>query len=101
MLAQESIVLSTCFTHRPCCSYDAALCLPKTSKCLSRRGLSCITSHILANEGIRFAVLTTEVPPESRDGWYERQLCAGVQAVICHPKLVQTDSVEPSLPDFL
>jgi len=35
-------------------------------------------------------VLTTEVPPESREGWYERQLRAGVQAVICHPKLVQT-----------
>jgi len=35
-------------------------------------------------------VLTTDVPPESRESWYERQLCAGVQAVICHPKLVQT-----------
>ena len=35
-------------------------------------------------------MLTTEVPPESREGWYERQLRAGVQAVICHPKLVQT-----------
>jgi len=30
------------------------------------------------------------VPPESREAWYERQLRAGVQAVICHPKLVQT-----------
>jgi hypothetical protein len=30
------------------------------------------------------------VPPESRESWYERQLRAGVQAVICHPKLVQT-----------
>jgi len=46
--------------------------------------------RILTNEGIRVAVLTTEVPPESREGWYERQLRAGVQAVICHPKLVQT-----------
>ncbi|HEV2314761.1 MAG TPA: helicase-related protein [Candidatus Acidoferrales bacterium] len=46
--------------------------------------------RILSNEGIRVAVLTTEVPPESREGWYERQLRAGVQAVICHPKLVQT-----------
>lgn len=50
------------------------------------RRLECI----LSNEGIRVAVLTTEVPPESREGWYERQLRAGVQAVICHPKLVQT-----------
>ena len=46
--------------------------------------------RILSNERIRVAVLTTEVPPESREGWYERQLRAGVQAVICHPKLVQT-----------
>ena len=45
---------------------------------------------ILSNEGIRVAVLTTEVPPESREGWYDRQLRGGIQAVICHPKLVQT-----------
>jgi hypothetical protein len=50
------------------------------------RRLECI----LTNEGIRVAVLTTDVPPETREGWYERQLRAGVQAVICHPKLVQT-----------
>jgi hypothetical protein len=46
--------------------------------------------QILLNEGIRVAVLTTDVPPELREGWYERQLRGGVQAVICHPKLVQT-----------
>jgi Helicase conserved C-terminal domain len=46
--------------------------------------------RILSDEGIRVTVLTTEVPPESREGWYDRQLRAGVQAVICHPKLVQT-----------
>jgi len=46
--------------------------------------------RILSNEGIRVAVLTTEVPPESREDWYDRQLRGGVQAVICHPKLVQT-----------
>jgi hypothetical protein len=46
--------------------------------------------RILANEGVRVARLTTEVPPEAREAWYERQLRAGVQAVICHPKLVQT-----------
>ena len=46
--------------------------------------------RILSNEGIRVAVLTTDVPPESREGWYDRQLRGGVQAVICHPKLVQT-----------
>ena len=46
--------------------------------------------RILSNEGIRVAVLTTDVPPESREGWYDRQLRGGVQAVICHPRLVQT-----------
>lgn len=46
--------------------------------------------NILTNEGIRVALLTTDVPPEAREGWYERQLRAGVQTVICHPKLVQT-----------
>jgi Helicase conserved C-terminal domain len=47
-------------------------------------------ARILADAGIRVAVLTTEVPPEAREAWYERQIRAGVQAVICHPKLVQT-----------
>ena len=46
--------------------------------------------RILSDAGIRVAVLTTDVPPESREGWYDRQLRDGVQAVICHPKLVQT-----------
>jgi hypothetical protein len=46
--------------------------------------------QILLNEGIRVSVLTTDVPPEMRAGWYDRQLRGGIQAVICHPKLVQT-----------
>jgi hypothetical protein len=46
--------------------------------------------HILSREGIRVALLTTDIAPELREAWYERQLRAGVQAVICHPKLVQT-----------
>jgi hypothetical protein len=46
--------------------------------------------RILAKEGIRVAVLTTDVPPETREAWYERQLRTGIQAVICHPRLVQT-----------
>jgi len=46
--------------------------------------------RILTNEGIRVALLTRDVPPEAREGWYDRQLRGGVQAVICHPKLVQT-----------
>lgn len=46
--------------------------------------------RILFDAGIRVALLTTDVPPESREAWYGRQLRNGVQAVICHPKLVQT-----------
>jgi hypothetical protein len=45
---------------------------------------------ILAKEGIRVAVLTTEVAPDQRESWYERQLQAGMQVCIAHPRLVQT-----------
>jgi hypothetical protein len=45
---------------------------------------------ILAEEGIRVAVLTTKVAPEQRECWYERQLQAGMQVCIAHPRLVQT-----------
>ena len=44
--------------------------------------------RILAKEGIMVAVLTTEIAPEQRESWYERQLRAGVQVVIAHPRLV-------------
>jgi hypothetical protein len=46
--------------------------------------------RILSDAGIRTALLTRDVAPELREAWYERQLRAGVEAVICHPKLVQT-----------
>ena len=45
---------------------------------------------ILAKEGIRVAVLTTQVAPEEREAWYERQLRTGLQVCIAHPRLVQT-----------
>jgi hypothetical protein len=45
---------------------------------------------IMAKEGIRVAVLTTQVAPEEREAWYERQLRSGLQVCICHPRLVQT-----------
>ena len=56
--------------------------------------------QILAREGIRVAVLTTEVVPELREAWYERQLRAGVQVVIGHPRLVQTGLDLWSFPDI-
>lgn len=46
--------------------------------------------RLLCNEGIRAEVLTSDVPPEQREAWYERQLRSGIQVCICHPKLVQT-----------
>jgi hypothetical protein len=55
---------------------------------------------ILAKEGIRVAVLTTQVAPEEREAWYERQLQAGVQVVICHPRLVQTGLDLWAFPDI-
>jgi len=47
-------------------------------------------AEILSRERIRVAVLTTDVPPERREAWYERQIRQGVQVVIAHPRLVQT-----------
>jgi hypothetical protein len=45
-------------------------------------------------------LLTTEVAPEQRESWYERQLRAGVQVVIAHPRLVQTGLDLWSFPDI-
>ena len=45
---------------------------------------------MLRQEGIRVAILRSSVPSDKREDWYERQLKAGVQVVICHPKLVET-----------
>jgi hypothetical protein len=55
---------------------------------------------ILAKEGIPVAVLTTDVAPELRESWYERQLQAGVQVVVAHPRLVQTGLDLWSFPDI-
>ena len=38
----------------------------------------------------RVAVLRSSVATEKREDWDERQLKAGVEVVICHPKLVET-----------
>jgi hypothetical protein len=46
--------------------------------------------NFLSHEGIRVEVLTTTVPPEAREAWYERHLKAGMQVCIAHPRLVAT-----------
>jgi hypothetical protein len=38
----------------------------------------------------RVAVLRSSVQTDKREDWYDRQLNAGVEVVICHPKLVET-----------
>ena len=45
---------------------------------------------LLSREGIRVEVLTSDVPPERREAWYEQKLRSGMQACIAHPKLVMT-----------
>lgn len=45
---------------------------------------------VLRQEGMRVAVLRSSVPTDKREDWYDRQLKAGVEVVVCHPKLVET-----------
>jgi GAF domain-containing protein len=45
---------------------------------------------ILAREGIRVAVLTSDVPTEKREAWFETKLQQGIQVTICHPKIIET-----------
>jgi hypothetical protein len=45
---------------------------------------------VLRQAGFRVAVLRSSVSTEKREEWYERQLHAGVEVVVCHPKLVET-----------
>jgi hypothetical protein len=45
---------------------------------------------ILAREGIRVAVLTSDVPTEKRETWFERKLHEGVHVTVCHPKVIET-----------
>jgi hypothetical protein len=46
--------------------------------------------QILIREGIRTAVLRSNVDTSKREAWYARQIKQGVQVVISHPKLVET-----------
>jgi hypothetical protein len=55
----------------------------------------------LSREGIRVEVLTTAVPPEAREAWYERQVKAGMQVCIAHPRLVATGFVLLAMPTIL
>jgi SNF2 family DNA or RNA helicase len=65
-----------------------------------KRDVTRRVESILAKEGIHVAVLTTQVSPEEREAWYERQLRAGIQVVIGHPRLVQTGLDLWAFPDI-
>jgi hypothetical protein len=45
---------------------------------------------ILMREGIRVAVLTSDVPPEKREAWFAQRVREGVQVTISHPKIIET-----------
>src|SRR6201993_4015122 len=46
--------------------------------------------RILTGEGIRTAVLRSNVDPSKREAWYARQIKQGAQVVLSHPRLVET-----------
>src|SRR5207244_4694803 len=47
-------------------------------------------AKILEGEGIRVAVLTSDVPPEKREAWFAERLREGVQVTISHPRIIET-----------
>src|SRR5689334_18594695 len=55
-----------------------------------KRDVTARLREILANEGIRTAVLKANVDTSKREAWYAKQVKDGVQVVIGHPKLVET-----------
>jgi Helicase conserved C-terminal domain len=57
--------------------------------------------RILQREGIRVAVLTSDVKPELREAWYERQLQQGMQVCIAHPRLISLGLDLLAFPDLI
>jgi len=47
-------------------------------------------ANILEGQGIRVAVLTSDVPPEKREAWFSERLREGVQVTISHPRIIET-----------
>jgi superfamily II DNA or RNA helicase len=56
---------------------------------------------LLEHEGIHAEVLTTQVPPERREAWYEDKLKQGMQVCIAHPRLVMTGLDILAMPSIL
>jgi hypothetical protein len=71
---------------RSCARADAARC----TRLLPEKNVNLRLETVLRQAGFRVAVLRSSVPTDKREDWYERQIKAGVEVVICHPKLVET-----------
>ena len=54
----------------------------------AKRDVTGRLERVLSQEGIRVSVLTSQVPPDQREAWYERRLRDGMQVCIAHPRLV-------------
>jgi hypothetical protein len=54
----------------------------------AKRDVTGRLERVLSQEGIRVSVLTSQVPPDQREAWYERRLLDGMQVCIAHPRLV-------------
>src|SRR5207244_10470650 len=76
------IVKAELQTGRRCCHVYAVY--------TRKRDVTRRLESILAREGIRVAVLTSDVPPEKREGWFAQRLREGVQVTISHPKIIET-----------
>jgi superfamily II DNA or RNA helicase len=55
-----------------------------------KRDVTTRLASILAREGIRVAVLTSDVPPEKREAWFAQRLREGVEVTISHPRIIET-----------
>ncbi len=55
----------------------------------AKRDVTSRLERVLSQEGIRVSVLTSQVPPDQREAWYERRLREGMQ--VCVAQLVEQD----------
>lgn len=55
-----------------------------------RRDVTARLRELLESEGIRAAVLTSDVPPAEREEWLERRCLEGAQVVVAQARLVET-----------
>jgi hypothetical protein len=76
------IVKNELTTGRRCCHVYAVY--------TRKRDVTERLATILTREGIRVAVLTSDIPPEKREAWFARKLREGVQVTISHPRIIET-----------